>query len=116
MTAFELFPLRAFADSYIWKLRGGRRAAVVDPGGAQPVLGWLRSEPLEPAVILNTHHHADHVGDNSGLLQHLRVPVFGSNDERIREVTDRPARKRRPIPLCVGGSRPWSQAPAPVAR
>ena len=37
----NLIPLPAFADNYIWLLHDGRRALVVDPGDAQPVLDCI---------------------------------------------------------------------------
>lgn len=89
MSPFEVVPLRAFADNYIWTLRDARCAAAVDPGDARPVLDYLRAEKLELVAIINTHHHADHVGGNAELLRHYRVPVYGPHDERIREVTHR---------------------------
>lgn len=89
MIAHEVVPLRAFSDNYIWTIRDESHAAVVDPGDAQPVLDYLRREKLELAAILNTHHHADHVGGNAALLAHARVPVFGPHDPRIMEVTHR---------------------------
>lgn len=89
MSAFEVVPLRAFSDNYIWTIRDTGHAVVVDPGDAQPVLDYLRREKLKLAAILNTHHHADHVGGNAGLLAHGQVPVFGPQDPRIAEVTHR---------------------------
>ena len=32
MQSYEVVPLRAFADNYIWTLRDATHAAVVDPG------------------------------------------------------------------------------------
>ena len=87
--SWEIVPLRAFADNYVWTLRDGQRAAVVDPGDARPVLDYLAREKLELVAILNTHHHADHVGGNAGLLARWKVPVFGPHDERIGEVSNR---------------------------
>ncbi len=89
MSSFEVVPLRAFADNYIWTVRDAKFAAVVDPGDARPVLDYLQREKLELAAILNTHHHADHVGGNAGLLARSKAPVFGPYDERIPEVTHR---------------------------
>ncbi len=89
MSTFEVVPVRAFSDNYIWTIRDAGHAAVVDPGDARPVLDYLRSERLELVAIINTHHHADHVGGNAELLKHYRVPVYGPHDERIREVTHR---------------------------
>jgi hydroxyacylglutathione hydrolase len=89
MSNYEIVALRAFADNYVWTLRDARRAAVVDPGDARPVIEYLRAEKLELVAILNTHHHADHVGGNAALLSSRNVPVFGPHDDRIREVTHR---------------------------
>ena len=50
----EIVPLPAFQDNYIWTLRDGTHAAVVDPGEARPGAGrtsrakawrWSRSSP-----------------------------------------------------------------------
>lgn len=89
MAAYEIVPLRAFADNYIWTIRDAGHAAVVDPGDAQPVLDYLAREKLELVAILNTHHHADHVGGNAALLARGTVPVYGPRDERIPEVSVR---------------------------
>ena len=84
---FEVVPLRAFRDNYIWTLRNDRYAAVVDPGDAQPVLDYLQRERLELCAILATHHHADHVGGVAGLLAHRAVPVYGPRGEPIPTLT-----------------------------
>lgn len=89
MATYEVVPLRAFADNYIWTIRDAGFAAVVDPGDAQPVLDYLAREKLQLVAILNTHHHADHVGGNAALLTLTKVPVFGPHDERIPEVSER---------------------------
>lgn len=89
MAAFEVVALRAFADNYIWTIRDEHCAAVVDPGEAQPVIDYLERENLTLVAILNTHHHADHVGGNAALLARSPVPVFGPRDERIPEVSVR---------------------------
>ena len=84
-----VIPIPAFTDNYIWTLRDATHAVVVDPGDATPVLDYLSREGLQLAAILNTHHHADHVGGNAALLEHWQVPVFGPHDDRIAEVTQR---------------------------
>ena len=89
MHDITVHPVRAFQDNYVWTLRHGSSAAVVDPGDAKPVLAYLNAEKLHLSAILNTHHHADHVGGNAELLEHRKVPVYGPRDERIPTVTRR---------------------------
>jgi hydroxyacylglutathione hydrolase len=78
-----IIPIPAFRDNYIWLVRDGRNAAVVDPGDAAPVLAYLEREGLDLAAIVTTHHHNDHVGGNLALLERFRVPVFGPAGESI---------------------------------
>jgi hydroxyacylglutathione hydrolase len=83
----EVVPLKAFKDNYVWTLRSGRAAAVVDPGEAKPVLDYLAAGKLELAAILATHHHQDHVGGIEELLQKYKVPVYGPRGEPIPTLT-----------------------------
>ena len=87
MNELRVFPVRAFQDNYIWVLRRGGHAAVVDPGDAAPVIACLRAENLRLVAILNTHHHADHVGGNTELLRHYAVPVYGPCDARVPTIS-----------------------------
>jgi hydroxyacylglutathione hydrolase len=84
---FDVVPLRAFKDNYMWTLRNERFAAVVDPGEAQPVLDYLKAENLQLAAILATHHHQDHVGGIAQLIATHRVPVYGPRGEPITTLT-----------------------------
>ncbi|MBC7413822.1 MAG: hydroxyacylglutathione hydrolase [Herminiimonas sp.] len=77
----------AFEDNYLWLVHDGQHAAVVDPGDAQPILDALATNGLSLVAILLTHHHADHIGGVSRLLQHARVPVFGPAHENIPAIT-----------------------------
>lgn len=56
---------------------------MVDPGDAAPVLRYLEKHSLALTAIMITHHHGDHVGGNTSLLQHYSVPVFGPANEAI---------------------------------
>jgi hydroxyacylglutathione hydrolase len=78
-----IIPIPAFTDNYIWLLRHGTGAVVVDPGDAAPVLAYLSAEGLALTAILATHHHGDHVGGIAGLLERHPVPVFGPAHETI---------------------------------
>ena len=78
-----IIPIPAFADNYIWLLREGKAAAVVDAGDAAPVIDYLEREDLELTAIICTHHHGDHVGGNRVLLDRWQVPVYGPARETI---------------------------------
>lgn len=83
-------PVRAFADNYIWMILNDTRShcAIVDPGDAQPVITWLEREGVEPAFILITHHHGDHVGGIKNLLaRYPALEVYGPSSERIPAIT-----------------------------
>lgn len=80
----HLLALPAFDDNYIWIWRDDAgRALVVDPGQAGPVLA-AADEGLQPAGILLTHHHHDHIGGVAELHQRWPgLPVIAPVDERI---------------------------------
>jgi hydroxyacylglutathione hydrolase len=81
----DLLALPAFTDNYIWLLRDGAQALVVDPGEAAPVHAALDAHGLTLAAILVTHHHGDHVGGVDALRSRLTGPVYGPARERIPE-------------------------------
>ena len=84
---FEVMRIPALKDNYIWLLRKGASAVVVDPGDAGPVLEVLDREKLILDSILITHHHKDHQGGIAQLLQYSSAQVFGPAAESITGVT-----------------------------
>ncbi|MFC5522311.1 MBL fold metallo-hydrolase [Polaromonas jejuensis] len=78
-----LIPVPAFADNDLWLLHDGRRALVVDPGDAGPVLCALEQHALQLESILVTHHHADHTGGVDALRKATGAKVYGPAAERI---------------------------------
>lgn len=80
----ELIP--AFADNYIYLVSDSDLglAMVVDPGDAAPVLKILKERDLYLALILNTHHHKDHIGGSDKLAHEYGAPVIGPDKERSR--------------------------------
>ena len=85
----KIYPLPAFNDNYIWIIHNQDQAVVVDPGDALPVLRYLDDNNLQLATILITHHHNDHVGGNTALLEKFSVPVYGPANESISTLTHR---------------------------
>ncbi|MFA5530475.1 MAG: hydroxyacylglutathione hydrolase [Thiohalomonadaceae bacterium] len=68
----------AFDDNYVWALHTAPgRVALVDPGDADPVIGFLEAAGLTPEAILITHHHGDHTGGLAELTARWPVPVYG---------------------------------------
>lgn len=84
---FDVIRIPAFKDNYIWLLRKGASAVVVDPGDACPVLEVLAREGLTLESILVTHHHADHQGGVADLLSRFPAEVFGPAAESITGLT-----------------------------
>lgn len=85
MMQIERFP--AFTSNYLFVLHDPDRhtAAVVDPGDAHVILAALHELGAELVAILNTHHHADHVGGNRELLQRYpQAMVYGGAGDRGR--------------------------------
>ncbi|WP_323888916.1 hydroxyacylglutathione hydrolase [Aeromonas caviae] len=68
---YTVITVPAFSDNYIWLIRHENNCLVVDPGEAAPVLERLAALDLVLDAILLTHHHRDHVGGVSELLQHF---------------------------------------------
>jgi hydroxyacylglutathione hydrolase len=88
----EITPVPCLKDNFAYLLRpdGERRALVVDPSEAAPVLAAAAELGLEIAGILNTHHHWDHVGGNEELKKKYgQIDVYGhvSDAERIPAFT-----------------------------
>lgn len=84
---FEISPIPAFKDNYIWLLVRERSALVVDPGDAAPVVDRLESLGLDLAAILITHHHADHQGGVGELVRRYRADVYAPAAESITGTT-----------------------------
>lgn len=64
---FQVTPLPAFNDNYIWVLHHADHALAVDPGDAAPLEAWLAAEGLVLDAVLITHHHHDHIGGLASL-------------------------------------------------
>jgi len=83
----EIYRIPALTDNYIFMLHDSTRkvAAVVDPAEAGAVLAQLQKLEAPLVAIFNTHHHHDHVGANTVLLQQFPAAVvYGGAEDRGR--------------------------------
>ena len=73
-------------DNIVWIWVRGNQAVVVDPAVAGPVISWLTDRDLQLKAVLQTHHHADHIGGTPELLAQwpaAAVVAAASDQERI---------------------------------
>jgi len=90
--------LPMLSDNYTFIVLQGEKAIVVDPAEPEPVLQFLKSRNLALPVVLNTHHHADHIGGNGGLKSATRCRIMGPKDSRI-DTLDFPVRDEEILQL-----------------
>ena len=60
--------LPVLSDNIVWIWVRMHQAVVVDPAVAEPVIQWLQQRRLSLRAVLQTHHHADHIGGTLELL------------------------------------------------
>jgi hydroxyacylglutathione hydrolase len=80
-------PIACLKDNYAYLVRDEKTkvAAVVDPSEAEPVLRAVEAQGVKVVAILNTHHHADHVGGNEELARRTGNPaIYGHASDRGR--------------------------------
>lgn len=87
--SLSILTVPTFDDNYVWLIHDGKQAAVVDPGESAPIIHTLAQHHLTLSAIVLTHHHPDHTGGVSALLEHVdsAIPVYGPKNEVIAVVT-----------------------------
>ncbi len=87
--ALDITLLPALSDNYIYLLRDPESGtvAVVDPAVPEPVEAALDARGWSLNLILNTHHHGDHIGGNAALKQRFGAKVVGPQADRRRIAT-----------------------------
>jgi hydroxyacylglutathione hydrolase len=84
--AFSIEILPAFADNYIYLVGDTELglAMVVDPGDPDVVKKALKKHDWHLTLILNTHHHNDHIGGNEKLKKEYGAAVIAPFKEKSR--------------------------------
>jgi len=85
-TALEIVQVPVLSDNYVYLVhdRPSGATAVVDPSVAEPVLAEAGKRGWRITHILNTHHHADHVGGNLEIKRATGAKVIGPAYDRDR--------------------------------
>jgi hydroxyacylglutathione hydrolase len=79
----EVTIIPALTDNYVYLFDHDSKAIVIDPSDASSVLRALEAKGLKLKMILNTHHHFDHVGGNETLKKETGCRVVGPDEEGI---------------------------------
>ncbi len=82
----QIEQLPVLSDNYVYLVRDPvtGQTGVVDPAVAEPVLDALAHLGWQLTHIINTHHHADHVGGNEVLIRETGCTVVGPRADRAR--------------------------------
>ena len=82
----EIIQIPVLQDNYIYLLHASEsgESAVVDPALAAPVLDELTKRGWSLDLILNTHHHHDHVGGNLELKAETGCHIVGAAIDAAR--------------------------------
>lgn len=68
-------------DNYAYILTGNSQTTVIDPGEAAPIIEHLNKNNLSLDLIINTHHHGDHVAGNKELVGKYNCPIAAPKHE-----------------------------------
>ncbi len=82
--------INALNDNYIWCIELSERdCIIIDPSETQPVADFLQNNDLVLKAILVTHHHHDHTGGLSGLLQlYPQARAYAVQGSKVLGITD----------------------------
>ena len=77
--------LRVLNDNVIWIWVKNKSAVVIDPAVSEPVIEYITEKNLNLEAILQTHHHADHIGGTKALIEKWpNIKVIASTKEKDR--------------------------------
>ena len=67
--ARHIIGLRVLSDNIIWLLVKNKSVVVVDPSVHEPVIKYINENNFHLEAILQTHHHSDHIGGTTSLIE-----------------------------------------------
>ena len=81
--ARDIKGLRVLSDNIIWLWVKDKSVVVVDPSIHEPVIRYIDENNFHLKAILQTHHHADHIGGTKSLIERWpNVKVIASSKEK----------------------------------
>ena len=78
--------IKCLQDNYSYLLidNKSKKACVIDPGEAYPIMNYIEKNQINLKYILNTHHHSDHIGGNLFLKEKYNCQIIGFEGDKNR--------------------------------
>ena len=78
--------IKCLQDNYSYLLidNSNKKACVIDPGEAEPIINYIEENEINLKYILNTHHHIDHIGGNLILKEKYNSKIIGFEGDKKR--------------------------------
>ena len=78
--------IKCLQDNYSYLLidNSNKKACVIDPGEAEPIINYIEENEINLKYILNTHHHIDHIGGNLILKEKYKSKIIGFEGDKKR--------------------------------
>ncbi len=78
--------IKCLQDNYSYLLidKKSKKACVIDPGEANPIINYIEKNQINLKYILNTHHHSDHIGGNLILKEKYNCQIIGFEGDKNR--------------------------------
>ncbi len=84
----HIVQLPALQDNYAYIIiTNDRQAIIIDTPDGNIITDYCKKNNTPIIGILNTHHHADHVGGNTDIINQYQCPIYGY-DHRITGLTN----------------------------
>lgn len=79
----DIYIIPILSDNYAYVLRSEDEdfTAVIDPGEAAPLIDFLEEKGWGLDMVINTHHHHDHISGNKDLLHKYNAKLAAPKDE-----------------------------------
>ena len=65
--------IKCLQDNYSYLVidETNNSACVIDPSESKPLIKFIEKKGINLKFILNTHHHADHIGGTKALIEYF---------------------------------------------